>query len=136
MMDEFGYSDAKRIIGTSIAQLVPDHCVTSSASGGGLMDHFQTHVQYPSKVISSSLRNREMTAIRADGTEFPIKVGLQKIKQDHMHEMHLVGFIRNITDEKKAMEVTRMEGKIRAQEAKVQMERDMAAYFAHELRNP
>ena len=64
------------------------------------------------------LRNREMTAIRSDGSEFPIKVAFQRIKADHIHELHLVGFIRNITDEKKAMEVTKMRGEIRAQEAK------------------
>uniref|UniRef100_A0A7S3PDN7 histidine kinase n=1 Tax=Amphora coffeiformis TaxID=265554 RepID=A0A7S3PDN7_9STRA len=134
MFEEFGYQEKEEeIIGASVTQLVPD---SSQEPGGSLMEHFQAHAHHPSMVVPPSLRNREMTAIRADGTEFPIKVGLQKIKQDHMHELHLVGFIRNITDEKKAMEVTRMEGEIQAHEAKVKMERDMAAYFAHELRNP
>lgn len=116
LLDEFCYKDSSALIGESISKLMPEiDCLIQDLVGR---------------------RDREMTAFRSDGSKFPIKLGVQTIKADHIHELHLVGFIRNITDEKKAMQVTKMQGEIRAQEAKVETERAMTAYFAHELRNP
>lgn len=132
MLDEFGYNnDPSVVIGQPISKLVPERDATTP---GGFVERFLEHANPVSPV--ACLRNREMTAIRSDGSVFSIKVSCQRIREDHLHELHLVGFIRNITDEKKAVEVTRMKGEVRAQEAKVKMEQDMTAYFAHELRNP
>jgi len=137
LLDEFIYSDASAIMGQSITKLLP---AKNAGSHDGFLQHFQEHITNntvsSTVTVDKSLKNREMMAIRSDGSEFPSKVDFQRIKADHIHELHLVGFIRNMTDEKKAMEVTRMNGEILAQRAKVDMERDMTAYFAHELRNP
>ncbi len=131
LLDEFGYRDLSMIVGKSISKLVPERYATSRS---GFMELFQEYVNQA--LLAVGLRDREMIAIRSDGSEFPMKVAFQRIKADHIHELHLVGFIRNITDEKKAIEVTKMRGDMRAQEAKMEMERDMTSYFAHELRNP
>jgi signal transduction histidine kinase len=80
--------------------------------------------------------NCEMMGIRSNGTQFPTKVGVQIIQEDHLHEVHFVAFIRNTTNEKKAMQVTQMQGALLAQQAKVETEREMTEYFSHALRNP
>ena len=116
LLEEFGYQDAADLVGESVTKLLPEkNCSMQDLVGR---------------------TDREMMAFRSDGSQFPIKVAVQRIKADHLHELHLVGFIRNITDEKKAMQVTKMQGEVRAQEAKAETERAMTAYFAHELRNP
>ena len=116
LLDEFCYVNPEALIGESITKLLPEiECQMQELEGR---------------------KDREMTAFRSDGSMFPIKLGVQTIKADHLHELHFVGFIRNVTDEKKAMQVTKMEGEIRAHEAKVDTERAMTAYFAHEMRNP
>mmetsp|Transcript_15842 Transcript_15842/g.39351 ORF Transcript_15842/g.39351 Transcript_15842/m.39351 type:complete len:617 (+) Transcript_15842:846-2696(+) len=136
MLDKFLYEDPSDIVGKSISILVPERYTTAGATYGGVAEASNSIGIGTGPKRMVGLKDREMIAIRSDGTEFPIKLGFQKIKADHIHDLHLVEFIRDITDEKQALRVTQMMGEIKGQQAKVEMERDMTAYFAHELRNP
>jgi PAS domain S-box-containing protein len=93
-LKEFGYDDVDQLIGKNVAMLI----------GGG---HGENHSSYmkrfqdrggSSRVLGQT---REVLARRKDGTEFPCRIGLQKVPNTDK----MVGFVRNVSSEKEAMEL-------------------------------
>jgi PAS domain S-box-containing protein len=102
----FGYQ-TKQIIGQPIHMLLADHRSRSA---------------YLSNATSNSSGNwrADLTAIKADGSVFPVQVSFSAIHEEHESRVGLVGVIRDISEEK------RLE----------RMKEDLIGMITHDLRNP
>lgn len=98
-LQEFGYSDRSELIGHPVTKLMPTEYAVKHDT---FMKSFR---QRSSESPVIGMEGRELSAVRKDGSSFPIKIGIQRVSADYHHEPLLVGFIRNITDEKKAIEL-------------------------------
>lgn len=96
-LKQFGYSEKEEFIGKNISMLV----------GGGLATEHNMYLRrFHQRGGESSIlgRRREVTARRKDGTEFPCQIGIRKVEESQ-DVVRMVGYIRDITKEKEAMEM-------------------------------
>ena len=85
------------------------------------------------------LGNRiEMTAMRADGTEFPVELSVMRIGQDE--PPLFTGYFRDITDQNAQEEIRRRSEELEEQNRRVQeanrLKSEFLANMSHELRTP
>ena len=87
----FGYQNNEELIGTNCARL----------AGGGIADKHEIYMRMFVKKGKKSCilgNQRDLIALRKDGSEFPCKIGIKKVKDTNL----LVAYIRDITAEKEA----------------------------------
>jgi PAS domain S-box-containing protein len=89
---QFGWPENK-FLGSNISMIV----------GGG---HAKNHDKYIQRYLKTGEKRvmgvrRELSARRADGSEFPIELGLAEVKVSDGEEREFVGFVRDISLQKK-----------------------------------
>ena len=100
----FGYKSQDELVGQNIKCIV----------GGG---HAEFHDEYlksyretgKTKLIGTE---REMSARRKDGTEFPVVIGIQRVERENKQDPLMVAFVRDITLQKKTQEDQRIRSAI------------------------
>jgi two-component system, sensor histidine kinase and response regulator len=120
----FGYPRAE-VIGRDMAELL-DLSTAHAGASGGLARHLATD---DGTVLGKRL---ELTAIRADGSKFPIELSISQILMDG--PPLFTGYLRDITERQRLEREleARIEDLARADQAKDHF----LAVLAHELRNP
>ncbi|GAX24374.1 phytochrome D [Fistulifera solaris] len=94
------------------------------------------------EILSSALQgnetsNYELEFVAKDGTSRFLLVNATTRRDPELNVIGVVGVAQDVTeDRKQAAKLREMQYLQATQEAKVETERNMTAYFAHELRNP
>ncbi|MBK8097024.1 MAG: PAS domain S-box protein [Planctomycetes bacterium] len=138
---------ASSVIGRNVALLMPE-------------PHARKHDSYLARYLESGLAKvldfpREETAVRADGSTFPISITVSRVDLGPGEPPQFCGIIRDVTDEKAAerellnrnatMEITNAqlaEARIEAEQAKAfaeaasQSKSEFLANMSHEIRTP
>lgn len=96
-IETFGYKSHEELLGQNINIVV-----------GGI--HAAKHDSYMKRYMDTGETRligtrRELTAKRKDGSEFPVVVGISVVQQEEGLPPLLVGYIRDITEEKRAMKL-------------------------------
>jgi PAS domain S-box-containing protein len=93
----FGYNNKEELEGRNI------HCIC----GVQYAPHHDRYLEQYRLTRESHIMGskREVSARRKDGTEFPCQLGLNVMENDDTGEMRMVGFVRDLTAEKRAMEL-------------------------------
>ena len=119
------------VVGKSMAELIIPPSLREKHRRG--MAHYLATGEGP------ILGNRiEMTAMRADGTEFPIELSVMRIGQDE--PPLFTGYFRDITDQNAQEEIRRRSEELEEQNRRVQeanrLKSEFLANMSHELRTP
>lgn len=94
-LTQFGYDTAEQLLSKDIKLLVGG---THAEKHASYLERFR-HRGATSRVLGQT---REVLAKRRDGSEFPCRIGIQKVPGTDK----LVGFVRDVTSEKERMELT------------------------------
>jgi len=126
----FGYKRAD-VVGKSMAELIIPPSLRERHRRG--IAHYLATGEGP------ILGNRiEMTAMRADGTEFPVELSVMRIGQDE--PPLFTGYFRDITDQNAQEEIRRRSEELEEQNRRVQeanrLKSEFLANMSHELRTP
>lgn len=94
---QFGYNSKKELQGRNI------HCIC----GVHYAPHHDKYLEQYRLTRESHIMGskREVSARRKDGTEFLCQLGLSVIENEDTGEMRMVGFVRDLTTEKLAMDL-------------------------------
>jgi PAS domain S-box-containing protein len=94
---QFGYNNKNELQGRNI------HCIC----GAHYAPHHDRYLEQYRLTRESHIMGskREVSARRKDGTEFPCQLGLNVVENEDTGEMRMVGFVRDMTTEKLAMDL-------------------------------
>ena len=101
-LKEFGYTE-KELVGEKIETLVPVHLQKK---------HSGFHKKYIEEADTRPMNaDMKVSALKKDGTEFPVEISLTKYKKDSQN--YIIAFINNITDRKKSeAEIVKLNAKL------------------------
>ena len=124
IMDVFGYAP-EEVIGQDIAMLQPERL--RQGHRDGVARYMKTGVK---KV---NWRATELAGLRKDGTEVPIEVAFSDMEMEGKH--WFVGFMRDITERKRAEEALRQSEEQLRQSQKMEAIGQLAGGIAHDFNN-
>jgi PAS domain S-box-containing protein len=119
----FGYM-TEEAVGRDLTILLPQP--HRSAHAGYLNSYLTTHI---AKIIGIG---RELTAVRKDGTEFPIELAVSEVRNGD--EVFFTGILRDITERKRA-EAELVRAREKAEAANLAKSQFLAT-MSHEIRTP
>ena len=119
----FGYS-SEEVVGADLTMLMPE-------------PHRTGHAAYVSSFLKTRQAKiigigRELTALRKDGTEFPIELAVSEVRNGE--EVFFTGILRDITERKRA-EAELVRARELAEEANLAKSQFLAT-MSHEIRTP
>jgi two-component system sensor kinase FixL len=120
----FGYRQAE-LLGHNVNELMPG---VDRARHDAYMNHYMRTEE--ARIIG---RGREVEAMRRDGSVFPVHLAVGRIQGD---EARFVGFIRDLTEQRRVEEAAAQAQDRLAQFARLSTMGEMAAGLAHEINQP